>query len=151
MNHFQNNAILISLICAIIGGCGLPPSAPLPVQTGSIRIVAQDMSRIDSITIFIDSVSIGKKKNPCTINDIVPGRHIVTVETEIGTDTSAFTMDSVYVYPNSRSDYAFVIGTPNPYPGGIAPKFTAIDVYDNPISLADYKEKIVVLIFFKNG
>lgn len=128
--------------------CGKAPSEPPPQQVGSINITARlDTLRVDSMLVRLDNDSLGVKPNPCLLTDIVAGRHQVAIskdDPESAVDFSSCPR-LVSVKENDTTDVTFTLTK-------FAPIFTLKTLTnDKPVSLADYRGKVVLLVFFSLG
>jgi hypothetical protein len=146
---WKKTAILFGSLLVLLWGwtrCGKAPSPLPPTSYGSIRVTAMDTTVIDSITVFLDDVSIGKQPNPCLISYIVEGRHKVFASHQTGSATP----QTVEVKRDWISDVLFQILSVGPYPGSSAPSFEVIDIQGNGFSLDAQKGKVVFLLFFEH-
>ena len=142
----------VPLVGLVLGGsllifrCGDPPTAAPDQYMGSLRVAALDTLTIDSISIDLDDVRIGRFRNPTLLGDVVAGIHKVLVS-----NTPAVTASrTVEIFRGRRTDLFVQLQTSGPYVGGTAPLFTARAVNGDTIAIAKLKGKAIFLAFFEH-
>jgi len=148
---FENKleSFIIGLACLIliyVWSCGDPPTSIPSLKMGNLKVTVMDTASIDSINISIDDLYYGIHENPCTLNDLISGLHKLFVYNSI----SACTTKTVEIFENKTTDIIMWMASEGPYPGNIAPIFSAEDIKGNIISLEEQKGKVVLLAFFEH-
>jgi hypothetical protein len=134
------------MILLLVSGCGDPPVAIPPPQTGSINIIAMDTATIDSIDVGLDDMPMGRWKNPATLYDIIAGTHLLAVRDRLG-----FGEDTIVrVADAEQSSVLMRIQTEGPYVGSFAPAFRTKSVTGDTIDLVMLRGKVVLLAFFEH-
>ncbi|MCI0512746.1 peroxiredoxin family protein [candidate division KSB1 bacterium] len=124
--------------------CGKMPGDAPPPATGSIEITAHvDSTRVDSMQVSLDGVALGLHINPFLIPDVVAGRHQVVVTkadpfSPIGFE-SIPQLVSVFAQETTRVLLAL---------SKLAPNFTLRNLKNESVTLAQYRGKVVLLMFF---
>lgn len=130
----------------VIFQCGDPPTAAPDQYMGSLRVAALDTLTIDSISIDLDDMRIGRFRNPTLLNDVVAGIHKVLVSSTPAVTASR----TVEILRGRRTDLFIQLQSSGPYVGGTAPLFTARAINGDTIAIAKLKGKAVFLAFFEH-
>lgn len=147
--RFPFNKILKWLgLCLLAFGfnshCGKMPGDAPPPATGSIEITARvDSTRVDSMQVSLDGVTLGLHVNPFLIPEVVAGRHQVAVSkadpfSPIGFE-SIPQLVRVFAQETTRVLLALSKSAPN---------FTLRNLKNESVTLAQYRGKVVLLMFF---
>ncbi len=104
-----------------------------------------DTTRVDSVSVELDDVALGRQDNPTLLPSIVIGLHSLFVYD--GAD--ACTVKTVDVLEGRTSEAWFWLTSIGPYPGQTAPPFSEQDVNGNAFSLEGLRNRAVLLAFFE--
>jgi len=135
-------SLYISML--VFFSCHKGPSDPPEVQFGSLKISAyHDTVLVDSMAVTIDDMDIGVQPNPYLSDPILAGRHLVSVAKKDPQSPIDFTSipQKVTVIYNEITNVSFALTK-------IAPGFTLNNLNDHPISLENYIDRVVLLVFF---
>jgi hypothetical protein len=128
-----------------MSGCGDPPPGLPTPRTGSLRIMAMDTLVFDSISVGMDDILLGRKRNPCIVDGIVTGTHKLTL-----IDTSGARADTmVAVRRDELVSMTMRLTKIGPFPGNEAPNFSTLDIDQRNLELASLRGKVVFLIFYE--
>ena len=136
--------LLVPIAVGLMLNCGKAPSDVPAPQLGTIRISAQiDTTLVDSMDVILDNIPRGQFANPCTFEGIEAGRHQVAVSKEDQSSSIDFSASPqrVSVHPDAIADVVFALTK-------FAPDFTLKNLDDEDISLANYRGKVALLVFY---
>ncbi|MFH1862123.1 MAG: hypothetical protein ABH878_04850 [bacterium] len=141
----------------LLNGCGNPPGAPTE-QRGSIEAAAvllPDSVAADSINVILDTQPLGEYSNPCLIENVYAGKHLLEVSAQLilTNDTLEYygSPQLVEVHPDQKTSTFFALSTDlsvAPYEGYLAPGFELYDLDSNQVSLEGLSGEVVLLYFF---
>jgi len=141
---------ILSLIALI--SCGKAPSDPPTDRTGVIKFFAQldslstDNTGINNFNVIFDEDTMGLQPNPLIINDVRFGEHFLRA-TKADPDTTKHVdfsiIKSVIVSSSDTTRDSIVLSK-------FAPQFTLQNLNDEEIVLKDYRDKVILLVFFSH-
>ena len=124
--------------------CGESPSGLPEEQFGSLQISTyQDTIFVDNMAVTIDGNDLGIQANPYLTSNLLTGRHLVSVaktDPRSPIDFSSIPKE-VTINHKETTDVSFALTK-------FAPNFTLNNLNDNPVSLNNYKDQVVLLVFF---
>jgi len=139
-------AILIIFGLVLPGGCEKTLQELPPMLYGTVRITAQRNSNmVDSMEVFLDGQTQGMQANPCLLTDLESGKHQFSVVKKDPANPIDFTNSPqlVFIKENDTADVAFELTK-------IAPNFTLKNLANEDIILANYRGKVVLMVFYSH-
>jgi hypothetical protein len=136
--------LILLLIMLFLLGCGKGPSTEPEIQVGSLLITTYlDTSSVDSMIVNVDGANLGIQSNPYLLDNLIAGQHLVSVaksDPYSPIDYSSIPKE-VLISHHQTTDVSFSLTK-------FAPIFTLNNLNDEQVALDDYRDQVILLIFF---
>jgi hypothetical protein len=136
--------LVVVILIFVCNNCGELPSDAPPPLVGSLKVVALiDTTQVDCMMVTIDTDSMGQQPNPFLLHDVFAGKHFVAVAKEDPQTTIDYTCSPRLVTVNENDTTEVRLELTK-----TAPSFELKNLRNEDIILDNYRDKVVLLIFY---